>query len=285
MYLVLLAILIVLGWIAHPIIYQKFANSNSLSLNPEHIKVIAHRGANAPENTLASVQAALELGVDIIEIDVHLTKDNELIVIHDEALERTTNGNGNVSEYTLEELKKFDAGSWFSNEFVGEKLPTLREILNLINGRATCLIELKWGNNNPYKGMEQKVIEDINTFNAVEWTIVQSFESSYLEKIHQFNTEIRLGKLLVGSWGFPFPFYFDYKLHWGAYTPPIYIEWVNFYYKRATPSFVKHLKSYGVQVGVYTVNSKPTMIKQINMGIDALITNDAEMALTLIQNK
>lgn len=272
--------------VVHPILYQKFVNSNTITANPTHIKVIAHRGASsqAPENTLASIQTALDLNADMIEIDIHLTKDNKLIVLHDETLERTTNGTGNVSGYTLKELKTLDAGSWFSKEFLGEQLPTLAEVLALINGRAICLIEIKWEQEKPYHGIEEKIVNEIINHNAIAWTIVQSFESSYLSKINHINPEIKLGKLLTGSWNFPFPFHYDFKFNWGAYSPPSYISWVNFYYKRSTSSFIKKLHHKGVKVAVFTPNSKTDIIKQVNMGVDALITNDTQLGKRLLKN-
>ncbi len=279
--LILLAIII---WAIHPIIWQYFIPSSQLKSNTKNIQIAAHRGASnlAPENTLAAIQKALEIGVEIIEIDVHLTKDHQLVVLHDELLDRTTNGTGKVSDFTLKELKQLDAGSWFSKEFKDEKIPTLAEVLNLINGKSTCLIEIKWTGKNLYVGIEQKIISEIEAINATSWTIVQSFEASYLEHIHAIQPNIYLAQLLLGSWQFPIPFHFDRQFHWGAYNPPKYIKMVNFYKKRATPMFINHLKNKGVKVGVFTPNLPNEITKQINMGVDAVITNNPELALKLI---
>ncbi len=94
---------------------------------------VAHRGdsGNRPENTLAAFAAAIEIGADQIELDVGLSRDGELVVIHDATIDRTTNGQGAVGQMTLAELKAVDAGSWFSAEYVGEKLPTLAEALSV----------------------------------------------------------------------------------------------------------------------------------------------------------
>lgn len=272
--------------IMHPIVYQ-FASTSNVEKKSSDVKIIAHRGANltAPENTLSAFSKAIELGVDMIEIDVHLTKDKQLIVIHDELLNRTTNGTGKVSNYTLNELKVLDAGSWFSKEYAREQLPSLNEVLKLIDGKATCLIEIKWGEEKPYDGIEEKIVDNIILNNATKWTIVQSFESSYLKKIHQLNPSIKLGKLLLGSWQLPLPFYYDHKFHWGKYTPAEYIDWVNFYFKRATPLFIKHLHSKGVKVGVFTPNLKSDLVKQLNMGVDAIITNNSELAIEIIRKQ
>jgi glycerophosphoryl diester phosphodiesterase len=99
-------------------------------------RVIAHRGFSgvAPENTLVAIRRGIEIGADMAEIDVTLSKDGYVVVIHDETLDRTTNGTGPVSDATLEELQRLDAGSWFAPEFAGEKIPTLGEVLDLVRG-------------------------------------------------------------------------------------------------------------------------------------------------------
>ena len=99
-----------------------------------HIYVAGHRGLSAryPENTMPSFRAALEAGLDMIELDVHRTKDGQLIVMHDHTVDRTTDGTGPIAEKTLEEIKALDAGGWFSGEFRGERVPTLREFMELV---------------------------------------------------------------------------------------------------------------------------------------------------------
>ena len=98
------------------------------------MQVFAHRGYSAkyPENTMAAFKAALKFNVDGIELDVHETKDGALVVIHDEKVNRTTNGKGYVKDYTLKQIKELDAGSWFNKNFKGEKIPTLKEVLQLV---------------------------------------------------------------------------------------------------------------------------------------------------------
>ena len=106
---------------------------------------IAHRGASnyAPENTMASFQKAVDLGFDYIELDVRLSKDQELVVIHDEDVSRTTNGIGAIGDYTVEELKKLDAGSWFSQDFNDERIPLLEEVLLKFGKKIGILIDVK----------------------------------------------------------------------------------------------------------------------------------------------
>ena len=107
--------------------------------------IMAHRGYRAryPENTLVAFQAALDAGVQMIELDVALSRDRKLVVIHDATLERTTNGEGAVSDHTLAQLKQLDAGGWFHPRFAGEHLPELSEVLDLADGQVLINIEIK----------------------------------------------------------------------------------------------------------------------------------------------
>lgn len=108
---------------------------------------VGHRGTVhlAPENTLAAFRKAIELGLDLIEIDVRETRDGHLVIMHDATVDRTTNGKGRVADLTLEEIKRLDAGSWFSPKFAGERVPTLEEALDLMKGRALADIDFTAG--------------------------------------------------------------------------------------------------------------------------------------------
>lgn len=113
----------------------------------EGVIVVGHRGnvKFAPENTIPAFEIAIEYGADLLEMDIRETKDGELVIMHDETVDRTTNGTGKVSELTLREMKKFDAGSWFSPKFKGVKVPTLKEVLHAIHGKALPDIDFKAG--------------------------------------------------------------------------------------------------------------------------------------------
>jgi glycerophosphoryl diester phosphodiesterase len=127
-----------------------------MSSSAQLFTIIAHRGASgsAPENTLAAIELAIANKADMIEIDIHQTKDGKLVVIHDDKLDRTTTGKGKINELTLEEIKKHDAGSWFNTSFSNEKVPELKEVLELINGKCKLLIEIK-GKPSDYSGLEK----------------------------------------------------------------------------------------------------------------------------------
>ncbi len=121
----------------------------------KHILIEAHRGdsASAPENTLAAFRRAVELGVPSVELDVHPARDGTLVVIHDDTVDRTTDGTGAVSDKTLDELRCLDAGSWFGSQFAGERIPTLAEVLELLAPSATGLnIEIKADDDEAIRG-------------------------------------------------------------------------------------------------------------------------------------
>ena len=159
-------------------------------------RVFGHRGAMgyAPENTFASFERAVALGVDAIEIDVHLTADGEVVVIHDPALDRTTDGEGMVGEKTLAELKTLDAGAHFGPEFAGQHIPTLGEMLAWARGKCVVDVEIK-GGPWPYPGIEKRVVDLIRRHGMVDQTIVISFEHPTVAQVKALAPEIAAGTL------------------------------------------------------------------------------------------
>ncbi|HVX45860.1 MAG TPA: glycerophosphodiester phosphodiesterase family protein [Mycobacteriales bacterium] len=137
--------------------------------------VAAHRGAGrlAPENTVAAFEAALAKGAVALELDVQLTSNDELAVIHDSTLDRTTNGRGLVRSLNSDEVAALDAGSWFAPECAGEWVPTLEQILELSTGRARLNIELK---DSRTDRVAERVIETVRRFDAVDRVVVMSFD-------------------------------------------------------------------------------------------------------------
>jgi glycerophosphoryl diester phosphodiesterase len=160
--------------------------------------VVAHRGSSgsAPENTMAAFEIALQSGADIIECDVRLTSDGEVVVFHDRSLNRTTNGNGPVESSTLGELKRLDAGSWFSARFKGEQIPTLGEVLRLLDNRAFLNIELKADFRQRSRNtlLRKRVLDIIKASRAERRVFLASFNHRMMydikEKHPQFKTAI-----------------------------------------------------------------------------------------------
>jgi glycerophosphoryl diester phosphodiesterase len=161
--------------------------------------IVGHRGAmgHAPENTLASFARALELGVDAIELDVHLSQDGEVVVIHDEQLERTTNGRGLVRDHSLASLKTLDAGSSFSPDFQGESIPTLAEVFELVADRVPLVIEIK-NLPMPHADIEARVLDVAAHADALERIQVISFDHPTVKRVRELNDDIATALLYVG---------------------------------------------------------------------------------------
>ena len=162
-------------------------------------QVIGHRGAAgyAPENTMASFERGLALGVDAIELDIHPTSDGELVVIHDPTLERTTNGHGFVSAHSLAQLQQLDAGAWFDPAFAGQRIPVFREVLAWARGRTRVVIEIKQG---PifYPNVEELLIAALDQANMRDQVLVISFDHLSARKVKQLAPDIPTGVLYVG---------------------------------------------------------------------------------------
>ncbi|MCM3046768.1 glycerophosphodiester phosphodiesterase [Bacillus altitudinis] len=158
--------------------------------------IIAHRGSSsaAPENTIAAFDVAVEQGADYIELDVQMTMDQHVVVIHDDTVERTTNGNGLVKSYTLDQLKKLDAGSWFDQQYTNERIPTLQEILERYSQRIGILIEIK----HPKRqiGIEKAVARIINRFAYSRHIIIQSFDVHALQRIKALAPSLRTALII-----------------------------------------------------------------------------------------
>lgn len=159
-------------------------------------RVFGHRGSMgyAPENTFASFELAIQQGVDAIELDVHLSSDGEVVVIHDALLERTAGGQGLVGEKTLAELKALDAGAHFGSQFAGQRIPTLGETLAWARGKCVLDIEIK-GGLGPYAGLEEKVVRLIREYAMTDQTIVISFDHPTVARVRALAPELAVGTL------------------------------------------------------------------------------------------
>ncbi|MCM3412262.1 glycerophosphodiester phosphodiesterase [Metabacillus litoralis] len=166
------------------------------------VEIFAHRGISGlyPENTMAAFKAAAEIGAHGIELDVQISQDGELVVIHDERIERTTNGVGYVKDLTLNRLKQYDAGSWFHVDFQNERIPTLNEVLEWVKTLSYKLIvniELK-NDRIKYENLEEKVVRLIHELNLDQQCIISSFNRDSLKKIYEIDHKIETALLFQG---------------------------------------------------------------------------------------
>jgi len=242
-------------------------------LENKNIIITGHRGAAglAPENTLASIQLAIELGVDRIEIDVQQTKDNKIIVLHDRTLRRTTTGHGFVKNLTYDEILQFSAGYKFNKFYINEKVPTLEQVIDLIDGKVELLIETKYSYMY-YPNIERHIINIIKNKNAKDWCKVISFNDRALFRINKLDNSIRLGKLFVGKHAH-LPLSFDKGLNIRPLKKYAFVDEVIVKHDYATKAIIEKVHDFGKELHVWTVNNEATIQKLIERGVDGIISD------------
>lgn len=228
---------------------------------------VAHRGASgsAPEHTRAAFTRALEIGVDMIELDVQLSKDGELVVLHDFELERTTSGKGAVREHTWEALRELDAGSWFGPAFAGERVMTLQEVVQLVGGRARLNVEIK---SMPGDGgiVADKLVRLLEEAGVSEQTIVSSFDFQALAAVRARSGRVPIGVLTHGAEVAPI---------WEV-ARRLRASSVHPYWALATADVIDAAHGEGLQVIAWTVNDVETMAALIDLGVDGIISDHPE---------
>lgn len=239
-------------------------------------KVWAHRGASgyAPENTLEAFRMAIEMGADGVELDVQFTKDRQLVVIHDETIDRVSNAYGRVVDHTLEELKQFTFNKTHP-EYKDCRIPTLEEVLTLMKPTGmTVNIELKTGVNF-YDGIEDSVLRLVDRLQMQEQVIYSSFNHYSVMKVKELCPDAHVGFL-----------YGDGTLHMAEYAEKNQVEALhpsinNIQYFDLIPD----CKEMGIDLHVWTVNDKNDMERMVKLGVDAIITNYPDMAYEVIKGK
>lgn len=244
------------------------ASCSSSRFNAEGLplQVIAHRGGPSMgvENSLSCIEKGIEAGADVVEIDVRMTLDSVLVLMHDAKVDRTTNGTGAVAKLTLEQIKSLSLCDDDGVE-TGERVPTLDEALMLVNGRCKMLIEVK---DNDERGSEREVIASVLRCGAQEWVAVQSFRDSVLVRFNKLNAPFPIEKLFVYKYPL-FPYIYD-----GTTTrisPEKYHFVSSFNVKKgfAPRGLIKRLRSWGKGVKLWGVRKKARSSKLV----DAVITD------------
>lgn len=234
-------------------------------------KVMAHRGASteAPENTMAAFQKAIDDMADYIELDVQLTNNGEVIVMHDSNAYRTTGVDANIVNMTYKEVKTLDAGSWFSDEYVGENVPSLKEVLELTQGKIKLNIELKPVDNGT--ALAKNTVRLIEKYNMVNDCVITSFSESALKAVKTYNQEIKVGYILSAAYGD----FYDMK------NVDFFSVNVAFLSKRT----IDAIHNSGKQVYAWTVNNKEAIKNLTNKGVDGIITDNPVLARETIYSR
>jgi glycerophosphoryl diester phosphodiesterase len=246
-------------------------------LHPSHTPlIVAHRGSSAiaPENTLAAFRRAIDDGADAIELDVRLSKDGEVIVIHDSQLQRTTDGRGLVRNHTWKELQLLSAGSWFHQKFSSEKISTLEDVLDVIDDRIGVNIEIKTDR------LDRRKLEVVNRCCRIiqqsrvqQSILVSSFEYEFLRRVRILQPQLAIGVL-----AHPIKYLGRLPLQRAKALNARYIV-VNGATLRKR--FVKNAHEY-CSIAEYTVNSPRRLQRALRYGVDAIITNHPHRIISLL---
>ncbi len=237
-------------------------------------KVIAHRGfsGEAPENTLIAFKKAIRIHADFIELDVHITKDDSLVVIHDATVNRTSSGafEGDVLQMTFAEIRDINVGcsDLFGDKFKNAKIPTLREVLKLAKGKIKVCIEIK------VLGIEEKVLKTVNDLGMKDDVIIFSFYYPVLAKIRQLDDKISTLYLVDPADSLTI----DYAKV--INTAAIGVG----YGTNISKEYLELAHNYGIEVWKWTVNEEAEMTRLIDIGIDGLITNYPDKANRIKRN-
>lgn len=280
-------LMLILGYFAHANISEpinaeasSFQVQNNYRKN-KNIKIIAHRGASAyaPENTLAAFAKAVELGANMIELDVRQTKDGHLIVIHDATADRTMNGKGLIEDLTIDEIRALDAGIWFSDKFKNEKIPLLEEVFVFIPDSIELLIEIKESSEDS-PNIEKNVVELIRKYKAENRVILKSFKDEILGHLRKIAPEISLLKVFVCDIDF-LGLVIEKGLRLGSALND-QVQYLQPHWLCTSKSYIKKAHKREFKIFAWDVNSESRMSKLIELGIDGIETDYPELLKKLL---
>jgi glycerophosphoryl diester phosphodiesterase len=265
---------LVMAWVALLVVIVVSAVANWLELAQrnivESVKVTAHRGssARAPENTLSAVRQAITEGADFAEIDVQTTADGELVVLHDGDLMRMAGDSRRLRDLTLSQAKELDVGKKFNGEFLGERIPTLAEVIRLSRGKIQLNIELKY--NWPDPTLAGKVVELLRREAFLTNCIITSLDPAALIEVERLAPELKVGQIVTASVG-------------NVTRLPGQILSVN--KRAATRRFIQQARTAGKEVHVWTLNKTGDMLLMIERGANNLITDHPDVAIRLLRER
>ena len=228
---------------------------------------VAHRGSSGsyPENSRIALEKAIEAGVDMIEVDCQLSKDGHVVVIHDERLQRTARAKGYVRGQTLKQLKKLDVGAWFKKAFKGERILTMEEVVEIVDGKADLNVDIKAVKQGS-PGIELKILFILSHYGYLDRSILSSFDYRALRRVRELAPEAQIG-ILHGAETKENPFQVAREI--GAYSLHIQKE-------LATSPLLERAAQLGLKTFVWTVNEVPEMEKFLALGVDGIISDFPE---------
>jgi len=231
--------------------------------------LIGHRGypAKFPENTPAAFEGAMQAGCGMIELDVTLTRDRKVVVIHDDTLDRTTTGKGPVKGHTLAEIKALDAGSWFDARFAAERVPELSEVMELTAGRCLLNIEIKesaFEADYPADAIEHQVVKLVKTSGGLDRVILSSFDKRILQRIAAMDAPPAIAYIS------------DHGADWRVLEMLLAMKAFSWHprFKVLTRDQVEMMHASGLKVFPWTINTRTEAEAVLALGVDGLICNE-----------
>jgi len=235
--------------------------------------VIGHRGACAlaPENTLASFTLALQQDADAIEFDVKLTADDQVVVMHDASVDRTTNGKGKVNGLALAEIKELDAGAKFSSDFTGENVPMLSQVFEQLGGKILMNVELT-NYSSPFDRLVPEVVKLVKEYQVQDHILFSSFLAGNLRQARRLLPEVPCGLLAYPGW----MGYLARNYGWRKYQA------LHPFLNEVTPTLVEKVHLEGRRVHVWTVNEKSDFKRLLEAGVDGIFSDNPGSLRTLL---
>jgi len=253
--------------------YSFFKYKSGGSGDNDHFTVIAHRGASAyyPENTIESFEGAINLGAEMIELDVQLSRDGEVVVFHDEKINRCTNGRGKLAAYSLAQLKNLDAGSWFGRKFKGAKIPKLDEVLDLCRDKIAVNIEIKTESvaDELSCGIEERCLNIVEKHGMRRHVVFSSFDPRALKHLKEIDQSVAVAVL------------YEKKIYRDKIPSEIVAlfgaDCFNCALKELSKKKLADLKEHGISANVYTVDIKSGMLCLMEAGVEGIFTNKPDI--------
>lgn len=228
---------------------------------------IGHRGVAQvrPENTMASFEEALKTGVDMIETDIQRTSDGHLVILHDDRVDRTSNGHGPLRAKTLAELKALDFGGWFDPRFARERIPTLAELLDLVRGKAQLNLELKTAS--PLDpGVEKQLIDELRAAHMLDDCIISCFDHYALRTVRAEEPKVQTGVLYTARTGLEVD-----MARWAE------AQALHPFFFFVTPDLVSAAHAQQIRVNAWTVDSTDVAQMLMAVGVDGIISNSPDV--------
>lgn len=234
-----------------------------------HILITAHRGSSLyyPENTLTSIAKAIEENADYVEVDVRLTKDNKVVLFHDNSLKRVNSSNQSIEDMTLEEVKKVDNGSYKNKKYDYENIPTLEEVFENFKGKIKFNIELKMNNKKGYE-LSKEVTKLIKEYSMSQDVVVSSFNKLTIEKFKEDNKDIKTGYIISQ------PMDNIEKLE---------CDFISIKYNLLSKELVEKIHENNKEIHTWTINDEENIRKIIKLGVENIITDDVNLVKDILR--